>query len=165
MVRLRAAWLVPGVKFRRWLVAVAGALVGLVALAVSAQAAAPSVTSVSPGSAINNGSVTLTFTGTDMDTATGAVLRRTGQADIAGTSFTSLSKTRASAVFNIASATPGPWNVRITNPDGTGVCTGCFTVVASGAPGSPTSRRTTPVRVRSIGSSRSPVRTSPAVTR
>lgn len=134
MARVRAAGLTPAVRVRRWLIAVVGALAGLVALAVSAQAAAPSVTSVSPGSAINTGSVKLTFTGTGMDTATGAVLRRTGQTDIAGTSFTSVSATKASAVFDIASAAPGPWDVRISNPDGTGGCTGCFTVVASGPP-------------------------------
>lgn len=110
------------------------AVVAAVGLAASAEAAKPTVTGVSPTSAINSGTVKLTITGTELNTATAATLKLAGQDDIPGTSFTPQGATSVSANFDIRAAAPGPWDVVVTNPDGFGTCTRCFTVTATAPP-------------------------------
>ena len=118
--------------------------------AVPAFAAAPTVAAVAPPTGENtNAAIPLTFTGTGMTAPTSAVLHKAGQSDITGTSVTgSVSGTTATATFNLATgsgggpAAIGAWDVRVSNIDGTGVCSGCFTVTSanpSGITPSPTS--------------------------
>src|SRR5205807_6105565 len=96
--------------------------------AAPAFAAAPSVGSVSPMSGPNTAPLVINFIGTGMDAVTGATLHKAGQADIVGTSVASDSALQAHGTFDLAGAATGAWDVRVTNPDGTGVCSGCFTV-------------------------------------
>jgi len=109
------------------LAAIIVAFTGLPALA-----AAPTVLSATPPTGENtNANLTVTFTGTGMDTATTASLRKAGQPDILGTSFLSIGPTSSSAHFNLTSKAIGAWDVRVTNPDGTGVCSGCFIITSA----------------------------------
>jgi len=120
-------------RIHRIVVAVALAALVVGISAAPAFAAAPTVVSVSPTSGPNTTPVTITFSGTGMDTATAAALHKAGQADIVGTSFVSDSAIQAHATFDITGAATGTWDVRVTNPEGNGVCTGCFTVRAANA--------------------------------
>jgi hypothetical protein len=113
-----------------------GTLICLTALWLtfaSVASAAPNIIDVSPTSGANTGSTQLTITGTGFVSGASAVLQRTGQSDIAGTSVTvTLFGTQVQATFNLTAVAPGDWDVRVTNPDTTSdVCTACFTVTAS----------------------------------
>src|SRR5207245_2363982 len=108
--------------------------------------AAPSIISVSPTSHANTGSVMMDITGTGFVSGASAKLQKSGQPDIVGTSVTVTGAviTTAHATFDLTAVAPGPWDVRVTNPDhSTDVSSNAFTVTAS-APTvtavSPTSR-------------------------
>ena len=95
-------------------------------------ATGPTVTSGNPSAGSNNGSVTVTITGTGFVSGATASLQRSGQSDIVGTSVQFVNATTLKATFDLTLASPGAWDISVTNPDfGTGVCTGCFTVAAS----------------------------------
>jgi hypothetical protein len=94
--------------------------------------AAPNVISVSPTSAPNTGPLELTLTGTGFVSGASALLQKTGQSDLVGTSVTvGLLGTQLKATFNLTAAPPGDWDVRVINPDASSdVCAACFTVTA-----------------------------------
>src|SRR5581483_923167 len=104
----------------------------------------PTITSISPATGANTGSVNVTISGTTYHSGKVAVqLEKTGQAPIV---MPSPAVTNAPALppggmdtikgsFNLALAPPGKWTVRVTNTDdhGTGTLTDGFTV-AGGQP-------------------------------
>ena len=95
-------------------------------------ATGPTVTSGSPAAGSNNGSVTVTITGTGFVDGATAALQRSGQDDIVGTNVQFVNATTLKADFDLTLAAPGSWDISVTNPDfGTGVCSGCFSIAAS----------------------------------
>ena len=104
-------------------------------LAAIAAADAPGTLLVFPSSAPNTEAALVTVTGTDMLTVTGMRLQREGRPDIPATGMV-VSPTTILASFAVTDESPGPWDLEVTNPDGSGMCSGCFTVTAD-APGAP----------------------------
>jgi len=101
----------------------------------------PTVTSVSPPAASNNGSANLTVTGTHFVDGASVILRKAGQSDIVASPVTFTDSTTLHATFNLTLASPGAWDAVVSNPDhGTGSCSGCFTVAAA----TPTATAITP---------------------
>ena len=97
---------------KRWgrssVVAVALSIIVVGAAATPAFAAAPTILNVSPPTGENTASgLVITFTGTGMDTATAAALRKAGHSDINGTSFVSDDATHSHATFNLTGAAIG----------------------------------------------------------
>jgi sulfopyruvate decarboxylase TPP-binding subunit len=97
--------------------------------------AAPNPISVSPSSVANDGSKSLTITGSGFVSGATVKLKKTGQTDIAGTGVTvGLGGLQITGTFNVTNAAPGTWNVVVTNPDSSsGTCADCLTITA-GAP-------------------------------
>jgi hypothetical protein len=77
----------------------------------------PSITSISPTSAAQDATVTITITGTDFQTGAIPKLIQPGSAAITG-SATSVSSTSITTSFNLNQADGGHYNVLVTNPDG-----------------------------------------------
>jgi hypothetical protein len=114
------------------------------ALSVTAASAVtnPTVSSISPNSGGNTGSVSVTISGTGYHAGKVAVqLEKTGQSPIvmASPSVTKAPSTPPGGMdtitgsFNLALAAPGKWTVRVTNTDdhGTGTLADGFTVAGS----------------------------------
>jgi len=89
-------------------------------------ASAPTFSSVSPGSAGQRGSDTLTLTGTDFTTNSTLSFSAAG---ITLNSLQYVSSTSMTAKVTLsATATLGPGNVTVTTPAGSATCSGCLTV-------------------------------------
>ena len=89
------------------------------------------ITSITPTSALP-GAVTIDLTGTGFESGTVVKLTRGGQTDISTTSMTFNSATSLRCQFNLASAAPGLWSMKATNPDNeTFTLTDAFTVVGA----------------------------------
>jgi hypothetical protein len=130
-------------------------LVILLLLVPSVAAFGPSITGVSPVSGPNNGVVTITITGTGLDTATLVRLNKcalkTGggsQAPFAGTVL-SKSATSITARFDITSKLPGDYDISISAPyeglEVWGVASGAFTIYAASGYTPPAAYPTIPV--------------------
>jgi outer membrane protein assembly factor BamB len=87
---------------------------------------APALSSVSPGSAGQQGSDTLTLTGTDFTTNSQLSFAATG---ITLTSLHYNSPTSLTAKVTVSNtATLGPGNVTVSTPGGSATCAGCLTI-------------------------------------
>jgi hypothetical protein len=112
---------------------------GIAAVLLGAKVAFASVmiSSVSPSAAPNTGSVRLTINGTGFLPGASARLVRDGQADVPGdnvvygTDVGYESISRIKATFDLATRSPGRWDVKVTQVDGTGTCNACFAVAAA----------------------------------
>jgi hypothetical protein len=95
-------------------------------------APAPTVSSITPNSGANTGSVSITdLAGTGFQTDATVTLRRSGQIDITTTGITVVSPTSIICTFNLSGATVGLWDVVVTNPDvQSGTLSGAFSVGA-----------------------------------
>ncbi|MCP4146339.1 MAG: hypothetical protein GY757_01190 [bacterium] len=85
---------------------------------------APTVSVISPASGVNNGTVTITVTGTWFQTGAMASLQKEVQTDkkkaleiINASSVTVVSGTQLICVFNINNAAAGAWDFVVENPD------------------------------------------------
>jgi len=60
-------------------------------------------------------------------------LTKSGESDIIGTAYTKTTDYQTvNATFDLTSATPGNWNLVITNMDGqSGICSNCFNIIAN----------------------------------
>ena len=95
----------------------------------------PSVTSITPASGQNTGSVSVSIAGTDFQNGATVKLTKTGETDIQGTSVVVVSATQITCDFNLTGAATGAWNVVVTNPDDqSDTLTNGFTVTAPPAP-------------------------------
>jgi Papain family cysteine protease/Family of unknown function (DUF5719)/IPT/TIG domain/Divergent InlB B-repeat domain len=87
----------------------------------------PTVTSVSPAIANNSATVTLTVGGTGFASGCGVKLARTGYSDIVASGVQFVSSTQVTGSVNLSGASPGAWDVVVTNLDGkSGRLTGGF---------------------------------------
>jgi len=91
---------------------------------------APTVSSISPNVAVNNGSVNITsLIGTGFISGAAVKLTKTGQTDIIATGVTIVSSTQITCTLPITGAATGAWNVVVTNPDAqSGTLANGFTV-------------------------------------
>ena len=91
---------------------------------------APTVTSITPSSGTNDGTVDITdLAGTNLGSGATVKLERTGEADINGTSVNVVSPTRITCDFDLTGATTGDWDVYVENTDGqSATLAGGFTV-------------------------------------
>lgn len=79
---------------------------------------APTISGITPNSALNTGAVSITdLAGTGFQAGATVKLTKSGQSDIPATGVTSVSATRITCSFNLAGKAPGQWNVVLTNPD------------------------------------------------
>ncbi|MCP4146334.1 MAG: hypothetical protein GY757_01165 [bacterium] len=90
----------------------------------------PTITSITPNTGTNDGTVTIdNLAGTDFTAGATVHLAMTGQPDIATNWSNVASATRISCAFDLTGAVAGAWDVVVTNPDAqTGTLTGGFTV-------------------------------------
>jgi len=101
----------------------------------------PTVTSITPNSGANTGSVNITnLAGTNFVDGATVKLTMTDQADISGSSVAFVSSSKLTCTFNLTGAATGAWNVVVTNPDTLyGTLIDGFTVTAPGpTPTAPT---------------------------
>jgi hypothetical protein len=93
---------------------------------------APTVSSITPNSGKNTGSVHISnLAGSNFSTTGTTVveLRKAGQASIQATSVSVISSSQINCDFNLAGAAIGSWDVVVVNPDGqSGMLTGGFSV-------------------------------------
>lgn len=91
----------------------------------------PDITSITPSSADNNGSVSITnLAGTSLTGASPTVkLTKSGQTDISATSVVQVSATQVTCTIALAGAATGTWDVVYTDSNGTDTLTNGFTVV------------------------------------
>ena len=96
---------------------------------------APSIISSNPASeTTGTNSVLIEFSGLGIDTDLGVnpilKLRKSGEADITGTEYSTVTAYQTvSATFNLSTAAAGLWDLIIVNMDGQqGLCSECFTV-------------------------------------
>jgi len=98
---------------------------------------APTVTSITPNSGANTGSVHITNLAGNNFSTTGTPtveLRKSGQASITAASVSVLSSTQIDCYFDLNGAAVGTWDVVVANPDSqSGTLADGFTVI-SGAP-------------------------------
>ena len=80
-------------------------------------AAAPVITGIAPGGAVNTGSQTIDISGSGFSSPT-VRLSRSGEPSITGAVAGSDTATRISRTFNLFGADPGTWNLVVQNPDG-----------------------------------------------
>ena len=92
---------------------------------------APTVTSITPDSGLNNGMVNITnLAGSNFLAGATVKLTKSGQSDIAGTSVTVVSGTKITCTFDLTGKAAGTWTVVVTNPDAqSGSLTDGFTVL------------------------------------
>jgi uncharacterized repeat protein (TIGR01451 family) len=97
---------------------------------------APAVTSITPSSGENTGSVSITnLAGSDFQDGATVKLTKSGQSDINATGVTVVNTNTITCNFNLTGAAAGQWNVVVTNPDAqSGTLTNGFTVTAPPAP-------------------------------
>ena len=117
-----------------WNVVVAnpGSLSGFLMNGFVVTALAPTVTSITPNSGLNTGSVSITnLAGTYFQTGAAVKLTKSGQSDIVATGVTVMSATQITGSFNLTGKALGQWNVVVTNPDAqSGALTNGFAVTA-----------------------------------
>jgi C1A family cysteine protease len=91
---------------------------------------APTVTSITPSSGVNTGTVSITnLAGTNFQSGATAKLARSGQTDIPGTSLTVVNSNTITCDFDLTGAATGAWDVVVTNPDSqSGTLSNGFTV-------------------------------------
>ena len=93
----------------------------------TAAISAPTITSITPTNAVNNGWQTIDIVGTGFSGST-VTLTKTGQSTVTGaTTATADTATTLDRNFNLNGIAAGTWNVVILNTDG-GTVTGTFTV-------------------------------------
>ncbi len=91
---------------------------------------APNPQSVSPDSA-ETGSVPLMITGESFATGASVTFFRADQSDVSA-AVSSVTTTSIACTLDVGAMAQGPWNVRVTNPDGkTGTSSSAFAVVGS----------------------------------
>jgi hypothetical protein len=96
-------------------------------------APAPTVTSITPNTGENAGSVAVTISGSNFQTGATVKLIRSGQPDIPATGVTVVNATTITGNFDLTGAATGAWNVVVTNPDAqSGTLPNGFTVTFSG---------------------------------
>ena len=79
---------------------------------------APTVTSITPNSGVNSGSISITnLAGSGFLSGATVKLTKTGETDIIATSVSVVSSTKITCSFNLASKTTGAWNIVVTNSD------------------------------------------------
>ncbi len=98
---------------------------------LTAVVAAPTISSITPSSGINNGLISgVDIIGTGFLTSPTVKLNMTGQTDISGVNVNYVSATEITCGFQLNGATEGTWNVIVSNSDGgSGTKSGGFTVV------------------------------------
>ena len=80
----------------------------------------PTITSVSPNNAPVSGTTAFTIQGTNLwSNSTSVKLTRTGYPQINATNQVRFNSTQLSGKFTFTTATPGPYNITVTNPEGT----------------------------------------------
>jgi len=82
---------------------------------------APTVTSITPSSGVNTGTVPITnLTGSNFVIMgnTTVALTKSGQTPITATNVTVVSESQITCDFNLTGAATGTWDVVVTNPDG-----------------------------------------------
>jgi hypothetical protein len=94
----------------------------------------PSITARTPTAGNRGWPVAMTITGTNFINGATVRLNRTGYSDIPGTSVTVVSPTQINCTFNLAGASPGLWNLSLSNPDGRGASQLNYFTVNSPAP-------------------------------
>ena len=99
-------------------------------------APAPTVTSITPNTGQNTGTVHITnLAGTNFQAGATVKLTRSGQSDIPATNVTVVNASQITCDFDLTGAAAGLWNVVVTNPDAqSGMLANGFTVLDSGAP-------------------------------
>jgi hypothetical protein len=78
--------------------------------------ASPVLTSISPGSGVKDGTVSVTITGKNFQSGATASLLQPGSGVVIGTA-TSASSTSVTTTFNLYGMKSGSYNVRVMNPD------------------------------------------------
>jgi hypothetical protein len=86
-------------------------------IAVTATTTAPVITKVSPDTGGNTSTVTVTIEGDNFQEGLGIKLAKVGEPEIPASSVTLVDPTKISAVFDLAGAEPGSWDIVVTNPD------------------------------------------------
>ena len=76
---------------------------------------APTITSISPNSGANTGSLNLVIFGTNFLNGMTVKLTRSGSADVAATNVQAISATQLTCTFNLGGATAGQWTVVVTH--------------------------------------------------
>ena len=92
----------------------------------------PTVTSITPNSALNNGVVSIThLAGTGFATGATVRLTKTGQSDISGTTVSVVSSTQITCNIDLTGKATGQWNVVVKNTNGLeGTLANGFTITA-----------------------------------
>ena len=91
----------------------------------------PAISSITPVSGYNSGTITVTITGTKFVSGA-AILLINGSTTIPGT-VASLSATKISGIFPLAEVSPGKYNLTVSNPgDANGTKPNAFSVTAHG---------------------------------
>jgi hypothetical protein len=94
---------------------------------------APTVSSISPNTATNAGTVQVAISGLCFRTGAIVKLTKAGASDITGTSVTVPNLSTLTCCFDLIGNAPGPWDVVVTNPDGlSGTLAQCFFIVVAG---------------------------------
>jgi len=81
-------------------------------------AAGPAVTAISPNSSLQTTPVSVSVAGSGFQSGAGLALKRTGFSDIPATGVVFGSSNLITGSFNLMAATPGLWDVVVTNTDG-----------------------------------------------
>lgn len=85
--------------------------------AFTVSAAAPAVTAIIPNSSLQTTPVPVSVAGTGFQSGANLTLKRTGYPDINATGVVFVSSNLITGNFNLATATPGQWDVAVINPD------------------------------------------------
>jgi hypothetical protein len=78
---------------------------------------APNVTSITPNTGENTGSIAVSISGANFVSGATVKLTKSGQPNINATSVNVSSSTQISCTLNLSGAATGAWNVVVTNPD------------------------------------------------
>nr|WP_324291962.1 PKD domain-containing protein [uncultured Methanospirillum sp.] len=91
------------------------------------------ITSISPSTGVNTGSVTITnLSGTLFQSGATVNLTRTGQPNITATNVQVVSSSQITCTLPLTGKAAGQWNIIVTNPDGqSGILANGFTVTAA----------------------------------
>jgi hypothetical protein len=100
---------------------------------VNADPSAPSVTSITPSTGVNTGTVQiLDLSGSGFQSGATVKLTKSGESAINATSVAVIDPSWIACELDLTGATAGPWHVVVTNPDSlSGVLTEGFTVTTS----------------------------------
>ncbi|WP_181391656.1 lectin like domain-containing protein [Methanospirillum lacunae] len=93
----------------------------------------PIISSVSPTTGVNTGSVSITnLSGENFNTSATVNLTRTGQPNITATNVQVVSSSQITCTLPLTGKAAGQWNIIVTNPDGqSGILANGFTVTAA----------------------------------